>query len=197
MDKQDIDSPQFLNSVKDWLEGKTREIILKAFTKKRASASLGGILNGILEDRPNANLKDDGDFINYINNFQLNQFTEDFNNFLVDLIDQKKEKLAMLTAKTHNAKVLLDKKISLTTDTINELTYIVREITTACKVHNLDFTVLEKVWDVINTGVMYIISEQEKEMAIPDDEFNGPLLKASWELHDELDRKGEGEPGVY
>jgi hypothetical protein len=186
MDKQDIDSPQFLNSVKDWLDGKTKEIILKAFTKKRASASLGGILNGVLEDRPNANLKDDLDFINYINNFQLNQFTEDFNNFLVDLIDQKKEKLAMLTAKTHNAKVLMNDKVKMLEETVNELTYIVREIITACRVHHLDFTVLEKAQEVMKDGIWHIIDEQEKEEEIPADVFTG-LLEPIFNLHDEFD----------
>jgi hypothetical protein len=186
MDKQDIDSPQFLNSVKDWLEGKTREIILKAFTKKRASASLAGILAGVLEDRPNANLKDDGDFINYINNFQLNQFTEDFNNFLVDLIDQKKEKLAMLTAKTHNAKVLMDDRVKMLEETVNELVYIVREVVIACKIHKLDFTVLEKVQEVMKDGIWHIIEEQEKEEEIPSDVFTG-LLEPIFNLHNEFD----------
>jgi hypothetical protein len=92
----------------------------------------------------------------------------------------------MLTAKTHNAKVLMDDRVKMLEETVNELVYIVREVVIACKIHKLDFTVLEKVQEVMKDGIWHIIEEQEKEEEIPSDVFTG-LLEPIFNLHNEFD----------
>ncbi len=167
--KHEVDSPQFLNSVKSWLS--TSGIVQRSMTKQRTKVDLTNILNNVVSN-PTKHLKDDLDFNNYINTFELNKFSEDFHNFLSALVATQKNKLDFIIAKTHSKKELKGDKIEIVKDTVSQLEFIAREIVNACRVHKMSNDVIDQVSNTVTKQIQDILNDDE---SIPFDQFTNAL----------------------
>lgn len=150
LDKHQTDSPQFLNMVKNWLT----QFSAKFLIKTRTSAALEDMLDITLAD-PTKHLKDDLDFVNYVKNFDLNQFAEDFENYLTKMIKAEKRAEDALLGSTHPEKTMRDGKIELTKDMVSKVEYLVNELRQAAEAHNLGGDLVDRM----ESSVMNALSE--------------------------------------
>jgi hypothetical protein len=109
-------------------------------------------------------LKDDVDFVNYVNNFDLNRFAEDFENYLGKLVKREKRAIDVLLANTHNKKVVENGKLSITKDMTSKLEYVINELRMAARAHNLSADLEDRMEQSVIATVGELsgdLSEQE------------------------------------
>jgi MoxR-like ATPase len=158
-DKHQVDSPQFMATVKNWL----RQYSAKFLIKTRTSAQLEDMLDTVVSDT-SQHLKDDVDFVNYVNNFDLNRFAEDFENYLGKLVKREKRAIDVLLANTHNKKVVENGKLSITKDMTSKLEYVINELRMAARAHNLSADLEDRMEQSVIATVGELsgdLSEQE------------------------------------
>jgi MoxR-like ATPase len=166
LDKHQVDSPQFLSEVRNWLQQISARFLIKA----RASASLTDMLNNIINDHTQ-HLKDDIDFVNYVENFNLNKFSEDFENYLGELVKEEKVAVDSLVSKTHTKKEIKDGKVVLAKELISKIEYVMREILIANKAHDLSADLQDYMYDTMDN----FISENFAD-TLSDAPFNEALV---------------------
>jgi MoxR-like ATPase len=164
--KHDVDSPQFLNEVANWM--KTTGIVAKSLTKTRTVAGLDTILSDVIENYPKKHLTNDLDFNSYIDSFELNKFAEDFKNFLTEYVKSKKDKVSFFMTKQHSKREVENEKIKITNETVSELEFIAREIINAAKIHKLSNEVVDSMTDKI-TEIMHDIAMNDPDIGGDDD----------------------------
>jgi MoxR-like ATPase len=167
MDKHQIDSPQFMSMVKGWLKDYSAKFLIKS----RQAASLEDMLDIVVSD-PSKHLKDDLDFVNYVNNFELNQFAEDFENYLGKLFKAEKRPSDAILANTQPLKTMQDGKVQITGDKINKVYYLVNELRQAAQAHDMDAAMVDRMEDSVTTAMGDLMGED-----ISDDEFAQMLEK--------------------
>jgi MoxR-like ATPase len=167
MDKHQIDSPQFMSMVKGWLKDYSAKFLIKS----RQAASLEDMLDIVVSD-PSKHLKDDLDFVNYVNNFELNQFAEDFENYLGKLFKAEKRPSDAILANTQPLKTMQDGKVQMTGDKINKVYYLVNELRQAAQAHDMDAAMVDRMEDSVTTAMGDLMGED-----ISDDEFAQMLEK--------------------
>jgi hypothetical protein len=168
LDKHQTDSPQFLNEVKEkWLRPFSASFMIKT----RSAAELAEMLDIVLAD-PTKHLKDDVDFVNYVNNFQLNKFTEDFENYLRKLFANARKPADPILTGTHPKKVIKDGQVQVQPDLVSQIEYVVNELRQAAQVHDLSADLLTTMEDGV-TSALGELGTQD----MSDDDFNEILEK--------------------
>jgi MoxR-like ATPase len=161
MDKHQIDSPQFMGMVQGWLKDYSAKFLIKT----RQAAALEDMLDIVMQD-PSKHLKDDLDFVNYVNNFELNQFAEDFENYLNKLFkSEKRPGDAMLTL-SHPKKTMTNGKVTSTGDNISKVYYLVNELRQAAQAHNLSADMVDRMEQSVLTAVGDLVGKD-----ISDEDF--------------------------
>lgn len=167
--KHEIESPEDLRAFKSQLEGAFDSIL----EKKTEDASLAEMLDRVLNNH-DLHLKDDPNFINKVKKFDANSFTEEFVNYLGNLIDKEEEKpIHALTKNTHPTKSLVKRAIEQGKEnSISKLEYLINEIKIACEAHN----VASDVTDIIRNGVTSIYGNlMDKDPT--EEEMNAAIAK--------------------
>jgi hypothetical protein len=167
MDKHQIDSPQFMGMVKGWLKDFSARFLIKT----RKAAALEDMLDIVMTD-PSKHLKDDLDFVNYVNNFELNQFAEDFENYLLMVFKTEKKPADAMLALTHPKKTMADGKVSDTGEKINKVYYLVNELRQAAQAHDLSADMVDRMEQSVLTAVGDLVGTD-----ISDDDFTTMLDK--------------------
>jgi len=167
MDKHQIDSPQFMGMVKGWLKDYSAKFLIKT----RKAAALEDMLDIVMSD-PSKHLKDDLDFVNYVNNFELNQFAEDFENYLLKMFKTLKKPSDAMLALTHPKKTMADGKIAVSGDKISKVYYLVNELRQAAEAHNLSADMVDRMEQSVLTAVGDLVGTD-----ISDDDFTNMLDK--------------------
>lgn len=167
MDKHQIDSPQFMGMVKGWLKDFSARFLIKT----RKAAALEDMLDIVMED-PSKHLKDDLDFVNYVNNFELNQFAEDFENYLLKVFKSEQKPSDAMLALTHPKKVMADGKVADTGDKINKVYFLVNELRQAAQAHDLSADMVDRMEQSVLTAVGDLVGTD-----ISDDDFTTMLDK--------------------
>jgi len=161
MDKHQIDSPQFMGMVKGWLKDFSARFLIKT----RKAAALEDMLDIVMSD-PSKHLKDDLDFVNYVNNFELNQFAEDFENYLLKVFKSEKKPSDAILALTHPKKAMADGKVSDTGEKINKVYFLVNELRQAAQAHDLSADMVDRMEQSVLTAVSDLAGGE-----ISDDDF--------------------------
>lgn len=167
MDKHQIDSPQFMGMVKGWLKDFSARFLIKT----RKAAALEDMLDIVMQD-PSQHLKDDLDFVNYVNNFELNQFAEDFENYLLKVFKSEKKPSDAMLALTHPKKTITNGKVSDTGDKINKVYFLVNELRQAAQAHDLSADMVDRMEQSVLTAVGDLVGTD-----ISDDDFTTMLDK--------------------
>lgn len=167
MDKHQIDSPQFMGMVKGWLKDFSARFLIKT----RKAAALEDMLDIVMQD-PSQHLKDDLDFVNYVNNFELNQFAEDFENYLLKVFKSEQKPSDAMLALTHPKKAMADGKVSDTGDKINKVYFLVNELRQAAQAHDLSADMVDRMEQSVLTAVGDLVGTD-----ISDDDFTTMLDK--------------------
>jgi MoxR-like ATPase len=158
LDKHQVDSPQFLGSVKSWL----RQFSAKFLIKSRDAASLDEMLDTVLSD-PSKHLKDDVDFVNYVNNFELNRFAEDFENYLGKILKVEKRPADAMLVTTHPGKTLEKGKVKISKDMVSKVEYLVNEFKHAAEVHNLSGDLTDRMEQSIIAALSEFIEQLDPD----------------------------------
>jgi hypothetical protein len=137
----------------------------------RSAAELEEMLDSVLAD-PTKHLKDDVDFVNYVNNFELNQFAEDFENYLNKLYKSERRAVEALLKSTHPKKTLADGKASLTKDMISKVEYVVQELRQAAEVHGMSADLMDRMEQSVTQSLTDLMAGD-----VNDDEFTQMLEK--------------------
>jgi hypothetical protein len=140
LDKHQTESPQFLSMVKQWIKQYSAKFLIKT----RTAAALEDMLDIVVSD-PTKHLKDDVDFVNYVNNFELNQFAEDFENYLNKLYAAEKRAVEALLKSTHPKKSLTAGKVAATKDMISKVEFVVNELRQAAEVHGMSADLMDRM----------------------------------------------------
>jgi MoxR-like ATPase len=167
MDKHQIDSPQFMGMVQGWLKDFSARFLIKT----RKAAALEDMLDIVISD-PSKHLKDDLDFVNYVNNFELNQFAEDFENYLQKLFKSEKKPADAMLNLSHPKKTMQSGKVTSTGDKISKVYYLVNELRQAAEAHNLSADMVDRMEQSVLTAVGDLVGSD-----ISDDEFTNMLDK--------------------
>ena len=144
LDKHQINSPQFLNQVKNWLD----QLSAKFLIKSRSSAALEDILDPVMQDH-SKHLKDDPDFVHYFKNFSLNKFVEDLSNYVDKLIKAEKRAVGVLMD-THPWKTYDKGTVTAGKEAVSKIEYLINELLIAAKHYNLSSDVQEAVRSLKN-----------------------------------------------
>ena len=147
MAKHQIDSPQFMQSVNNWLKAEMPSFMIKS----RDSASLEAMLDDVLADE-NAHLKDNPNFVHYATTFERNKFSEDVANYFEKLMENEVNKWD-IWAKSHvRSKNINDEKVSLFKDIMSKLETVHDEIYSAAHAFDLSFDLIDSLdHSIINT----------------------------------------------
>jgi hypothetical protein len=156
-----------MSMVKAWLKDYSAKFLIKS----RQAASLEDMLDIVVSD-PSKHLKDDLDFVNYVNNFELNQFAEDFENYLGKLFKAEKRPSDAILVNTQPLKTMQDGKVQITGDKINKVYYLVNELRQAAQAHDMDAAMVDRMEDSVTTAMGDLMGED-----ISDDEFAQMLEK--------------------
>ena len=167
--KHKVDSPQKLNEIDRWIKDYSAKFLIKT----RSAASLEEMLDNVLAD-PKNHLFQDVDFVNYVNNFELNQFAEDFENYLNKIFKSEKRAVDALLKSTHPKKTLADEKAELTKDMISKVEYVVQELRHAAQVHGLSSDLTDRMEQSVTQALTELM-----EGDVSDAEFQAMLEKVS------------------
>ena len=140
MRKHEIDSPHFLGAVDSWL----RSIMDKLMVKQRGAVSLETMLDTVLKD-PTKHLRSDQDFINYVQNFDLNKFSEEIDNYFEKLLSQEKTRYEALSKNTQIDKEKAALKDKLGRVLISKIEFIIKEVRDAAKANNLAGDIIDEL----------------------------------------------------
>ncbi len=165
--KHKIESPQKLEEIANWIRNYSAKFLIKT----REAASLEEMLDEVLAD-PTQHLKDAVDFVNYVNNFELNQFAEDFENYLNKIFKSEKRAVDALLKSTHPKKTLADEKAALTKDMISKVEYVVQELRHAAQVHGLSSDLTDRMEQSVTQALTELM-----EGDVSDAEFQAMLEK--------------------
>ena len=158
MDKHQIDSPQFLAMVKGWL----KEFSARFLIKTRQAASLEDMLDTVVKD-PSKHLKNDLDFVNYVNNFELNQFAEEFENYLRKVFKSLKRPMDAIKDRKYPEKVMSGDTMSTTDSKINMVKFLVNELKQAAEAHNLAGDLVDRMQDSLITAISELDDQNPDE----------------------------------
>ena len=140
LDKHQTESPQFLSMVKQWIKQYSAKFLIKT----RSAASLEEMLDNVLAD-PSNHLYNSELFVNYVNNFEMNKFAEDFENYLNKLYAAEQRAVEALLKSTHPEKILKDGEAQATKDMISKVEYVVNELRQAAEVHGLSSDLTDRM----------------------------------------------------
>lgn len=170
MDKHQIDSPQFMGMLQGWL----KEYSAKFLIKSRKSAALEDMLDIVVAD-PTKHLKDDLDFVNFVNNFELNQFAEDFENYLHKVFRQLKKPTDAMLDDTHPKKSMEKGKVVITGDKVSLVHFLVNELRQAAEAHNMSADLVDRMEQSVLTALGELVGTD-----ISSDDFDSMLRR----IHD-------------
>ena len=148
LDKHQVDSPQFMAMVKGWLTDYSARFLIKT----RKAAALEDMLDIVMAD-PSQHLKDDLDFVNYVNNFQLNQFAEDFENYLQKVFKAGKKPASAILDPTHPKKIMKDDKVLSSGEKTSKVEFLINELRQAAKAHDLSADMVDRMEESVITSL--------------------------------------------
>ena len=140
MKQHKIDSPHFLGAVDSWL----RSIMDTLMIKQRGAVTLETMLDEILKDT-SKHLRSDQDFINYTQNFDVNKFSEEIDNYFEKLIAQEKNRYEVLSKNTQVDKEKAMIKNESQRILISKIEFIIKEIRDAAKANNLAGDIIDEL----------------------------------------------------
>lgn len=149
-EKHQVNSPEWVRGFENWVA----RIFQEQITKKRdASVTLKDVFDHVLEN-PLDHLKDDPEFVNYVNNkFSVAKFSEDLDNYLDHLCKKEKEVVDLLLKKTHKKKEFRDAAIIELDEFTDKINYLIDEILIAARANNLSGDIIDQMKSTIQNKV--------------------------------------------
>lgn len=169
MQKHEIDSPHFLSAVADWLKQEMDKLMIK----KRGAISLESMLDDVMKDSTK-HLKDDQDFTNYVQNFDLNKFSEEIDNYFEKILAEEHKRYEALSKNVVKVDDKVKLKNKLQHDLVSKIEYILTEIEEAVDANNVAGDVIDGMHDRIMNKLPSLIEDD-----ISDDVFNELLQKVN------------------
>ena len=148
--KYGIDSPQFVEALE-----RAVHIAVSEYTENMAresNVSLQSILDATL-DNPNEHLRDDANFLNYIDNFNVSKFSAELDNYFDHLVKKEDDVLDLVRKRTHSKKILQAKEIVIIDDLVDKVDFLMNEIMMAAVHHNLSNDVMDQMVNSFKTNL--------------------------------------------